>query len=95
MMRRHKYQFVSETKRQLGLYNYLTRIVTLRHSRYGEQDWILRETFYKRQCDGTGKPIERGQECYSLLHYDASRNRKARLSIEFIEQLKANPEEAQ
>lgn len=92
MTRRHKYQFVSELVRKVGFHK-SAPIVTIRHSRYGEQDWILRETWYERRCDGTGDVIEREEACYSLLYYDASRNRKARLSVEFVERLKNRPEE--
>lgn len=94
MARRHKYQFVGERTYKAGLVNSITRhIVTLRHSRYGEQDWILRSTDYKRVCDGTGKVIEPDEQCYSLVDYDTSPNRKARLSVEFVEQLKQRPGE--
>lgn len=86
-MRKHKYQFVSVWDGNRG-----GKFAKVRHSRYGEQVWILRETLRERVCDGTGKPIEREEMCYSLLDYEKSPNHKARLSVEFVEQLKTDPE---
>lgn len=85
MTRKHKYQFVEDWTGNRG-----GQFVAINHSRYGEQSWVLRETTRDRFCDGTGKLIERDEACYSLLDYDKSPNRKARLSVEFVAELKAN-----
>lgn len=87
MIRKHKYKFVEEWD------NRGQHFVKIRHSAYGEQTWVRREAWYKNTCHGTGKTIEPEEPCYSLTKYHDSQNRKRRLSVEFVDQLKANPGE--
>lgn len=84
--RRHRYQFVKEESHD----NILR--VTIRHSRHGEQVWIPKLTFRIRKCDGTGVTIGEYKRCYRLEDIDTAPNRKARLSVEFVELLKQQPE---